>query len=50
MIINWRDCTREDVDMARKLKPPLVPAQNNAMRTNYIKVLIDNTQQNFKNK
>ena len=48
-VTNWQDCTREDVDirkenLKREIESLLKAAQNNAIRTNYIKAKIDNMQ------
>ena len=51
---NYQDCKRENMDIAKKEKPQekteslLITAQNNAIRTNYIKAKISHTQQNIK--
>ena len=47
--INWRNRTREDLDMvtkeksSRKIDSLLIAAENKAINTNYIKAKIDNT-------
>ena len=50
---NRWDYTREDLFMVKNVKfqeneALLIAAQNNAVRTNYVKAKIDNTQQNNK--
>ena len=51
---NKRNLTREGLDMAKKNKLKneteslLIAAQNNTIRTNYIKAKIDQTKQNSK--
>ena len=52
--VNWRDCILENLDMARKgnlkreTESLLLATQNNAIRINYIKAKIDNTQHHSK--
>ena len=52
---NWLDCMQEDLGLAKKRKSHMrnwvssnsrIKKKNNAIRTKYIKVKIDNTQQN----
>ena len=51
-MINWQNLTPEDLDMTTKgnfnqeTESLLIAAQNNAIRTNYIKAKINNTQEN----
>ena len=48
---NWQDCIQEDLlkaNLKRETESLLIATQNNVIRTNYIKVKIDNTQQNSK--
>ena len=51
---NWRDCTGKDTIWLKKgnhkseTEPLLIAAENNAIRTNYIKAKIDKRQLNSK--
>ena len=46
--INKQHFTPENLDLAKKRKPPLIAVQDNAIRINHIKARIDKTQKNSK--